>query len=382
MTIRELSGRRGFTRHPTPQPARYHLHEQSVRPTPRNPSVESDTPKIGSAQTPSILLLVAHPQKHRHTRLGDECKRGRRRSGSMSNMGKTALRARRCMALIVLAGALVCGSGQPSAFAASQSDPISTQGYYLAAGDGGVFSFGHAVFHGSLTGVRLSKPIVGIAGPADGSGYYLAGGDGGVFAFGSVAFHGSGVGETDTPIVGIAVTPDSGGYWLVGADGSVFAFGDAQLYGSLAGHHLDKPIVGIAATSDGGGYWLVGGDGGVFSFGDAPFFGSAAGKPTDGTVVGITAPPGGGYVLTTSEGAVLAYAPSGEYPNHGDLTGDHLTAPIVGIAFARNGSGGYWMTAGDGGVFSFGDTVFFGSEAGTDLAAPVVAISSVGQGQP
>jgi hypothetical protein len=297
-------------------------------------------------------------------------------------MGDASRSVSRWAVGVVLAATLLFGAGQSPTIAFAQSSPAATQGYYLAAADGGVFTFGHAVFHGSLGGVHLDKPIVGITGPGDGSGYYLAAADGGVFTFGSVSFHGSAAGEAKSPIVGIAVTPDSGGYWLAGADGSVFAFGDAKLYGSLVGDHLNKPIVGLAATPDGRGYWLVAADGGVFAFGDAAFFGSAAGHPTDGAVVGITAPPGGGYLLVTSKGAVIAFAPSGEYPDHGDLSSEHLAAPIVGVSFSRNGAGGYWLSAQDGGVFTFGDTTFFGSAAGTRLAAPVVAISSVGQGQP
>ena len=53
------------------------------------------------------------------------------------------------------------------------------------AADGGVFSFGNAVFHGSLGNVTLNKPIVGGAADTGTGGYWLAGGDGGVFSFGA-----------------------------------------------------------------------------------------------------------------------------------------------------------------------------------------------------
>jgi hypothetical protein len=36
-------------------------------------------------------------------------------------------------------------------------------GYWLAAKDGGVFSFGTAPFEGSMGGTRLNAPVVGIA---------------------------------------------------------------------------------------------------------------------------------------------------------------------------------------------------------------------------
>jgi hypothetical protein len=40
------------------------------------------------------------------------------------------------------------------------------QGYWLFATDGGVFSFGDAVFHGSMGGQPLNAPVVGGATPA------------------------------------------------------------------------------------------------------------------------------------------------------------------------------------------------------------------------
>ena len=36
-------------------------------------------------------------------------------------------------------------------------------GYWLVASDGGVFSFGDAAFDGSTGGIRLAKPVVGMA---------------------------------------------------------------------------------------------------------------------------------------------------------------------------------------------------------------------------
>jgi hypothetical protein len=49
----------------------------------------------------------------------------------------------------------------------------------------------------------------------DGQGYWLAAGDGGIFAFGSAPFHGSaGAAPPAHPVAAIAATPDGGGYWL------------------------------------------------------------------------------------------------------------------------------------------------------------------------
>jgi hypothetical protein len=59
------------------------------------------------------------------------------------------------------------------------------------ASDGGIFAFGDAVFHGSMGGIPLTKPVVGIAATPDGGGYWEVASDGGVFSFGDAVFHGS-----------------------------------------------------------------------------------------------------------------------------------------------------------------------------------------------
>ena len=41
-------------------------------------------------------------------------------------------------------------------------------GYNLVASDGGIFSFGNAVFAGSTGSITLNKPVVGMAGTAAG----------------------------------------------------------------------------------------------------------------------------------------------------------------------------------------------------------------------
>ena len=157
------------------------------------------------------------------------------------------------------------------------------RGYWTTASDGGVFSFGQLGYHGSTGGIRLERPVVGMAATVSSHGYWLVASDGGVFSFGDAVFHGSTGGvRLDKPIVGMAATPDGGGYWLVASDGGVFTFGDAGFFGSTGGLALHAPIVGMTATPDGGGYWLVASDGGVFTFGDAGFFGSTGGRGSPG----------------------------------------------------------------------------------------------------
>jgi hypothetical protein len=132
--------------------------------------------------------------------------------------------------------------------------PPPTSGYWITASDGGVFSFGNAGFFGSMGGMALNKPVVGMAATSHSKGYWLVASDGGVFTFGDAAFYGSKGGmHLNRRVVGMAATPDGKGYWLVASDGGVFTFGDATFYGSKGGMALNKPVVGMAATPDGKG---------------------------------------------------------------------------------------------------------------------------------
>ena len=233
----------------------------------------------------------------------------------------------------IVAAGLTCGleTGAP-AFATPVAAPSwygsgtyfaadTAGGYWMTDLAGDVSALDGATSHGSLTGMRLNEPIVGMAATPDGGGYWLVASDGGIFSFGDAHFYGSTGGfHLNKPIVGMAPTPDGGGYWLVASDGGIFSFGDAHFYGSTGGLHLNKPIVGMASTPDGGGYWMVASDGGIFSFGDARFYGSTGSLQLDSPIVAMTSSPDGA---------------------------------------------GYWLVASDGGVFSYGDAAFYGSLGGS-----------------
>ena len=202
-------------------------------------------------------------------------------------------------------------------------------GYWLVGRDGGIFSFGDAVFAGSTGNMRLNQPIVGMASNPAGTGYWFVASDGGIFAFGDAKFFGStGDLKLNKPIVGMAPTPTGQGYYLVASDGGIFAFGDARFRGSTGNIKLNKPIVGMAVAPNGRGYWMVASDGGVFAFGNgARFFGST-----------------------------------------GDLK---LVQPIVGLA-PTNSNDGYWFVAADGGIFAFGDAKAFTPKLG---GSPVTGLA-------
>ena len=244
-------------------------------------------------------------------------------------------------------------------------------GYREVASDGGIFTVGAFGFYGSMGGITLNKPIVGVASTPLSPGYWEVASDGGVFTFGTAQYYGSlGGFSLNAPIVGMAATPDGKGYDLFAADGGVFACGDAQFYGSMGGTHLNQPIVGGAMTPDGRGYYLFAADGGVFAFGDATYLGSMGGTTLNEPIVGgTTATSGGGYYLVASDGGVFTF---GGLKYFGSMGGSRLNQPIVGMEATPGG--GYNLAAADGGVFSFGNAVFYGSMGGLPLNKPVVGI--------
>lgn len=172
------------------------------------------------------------------------------------------------------------------------------RGYWVLAvglsGMGSVLPFGDARFYGDETtgsgpAGHAGTPVA-LVPTRSGSGYWIVDSDGGVFSFGDAVFRGSlGGTSLDSPVVGAARTNDGGGYWLVAGDGGVFSFGDAGFSGSISGIRLAAPVVGMAADPGGAGYWLAGRDGGVFAFGGAPFLGSLAGISLVRPVFAVTA---------------------------------------------------------------------------------------------
>jgi hypothetical protein len=160
-------------------------------------------------------------------------------------------------------------------------------GYWLAAADGGVFSFGDAVYQGSTGGKPLAEPVTGMAAVPGGGGYWLVAADGGVFSFGTAGFHGSAADENiGTWVTGMAATPDGQGYWLAAATAAVLPFGTAVSYGPSPNEPPFPPTAAIAATPNGRGYWLLQPDSISTSFSSPA---SAADGPGGQTAVSIAA---------------------------------------------------------------------------------------------
>ncbi len=231
-------------------------------------------------------------------------------------------------------------------------------GYWLAAADGGIFSYCSASFYGSTGGMTLNQPVVGMAPTPTGKGYWFVATDGGIFAYGDANFYGStGAITLNQPIVGMAPTPTGNGYWLVASDGGIFAYGDANFYGSTGAITLNQPIVGMAPTPTGNGYWLVASDGGIFAYGDANFYGSTGAITLNQPIVGMEAmPKGGGYWMVASDGGIFSFGNAGF---HGSTGAASLEHPVAGMAATKSGEG-YWVVTEGGSVFAFGDAPFLG----------------------
>ena len=284
--------------------------------------------------------------------------------GSLASFGQPSI-SRRFLQMATDRGIFVYGLRQAS----------PPTGYWLAASDGGIFTYGDAGFFGSTGDIVLNRPIVTMSATPTRAGYWLAASDGGIFTFGDAGFFGS-TGDIvlNKPVVGMVPTRSGLGYWLVASDGGVFAFGDAVFYGSTGDIALNKPIVGMAATPTGDGYWLVASDGGIFAFGDAPFLGSTGDLKLNKPIVGMAAlPAGAGYWMVASDGGVFSFGRAAFFGSTGDIV---LNSPIVALTPSATGQG-YLFTAADGGVFAFGDAPFLGSAAELGkLNKPVVTIAA------
>ncbi len=156
-------------------------------------------------------------------------------------------------------------------------------------------------------------------------------------------------------------------------DDIVLARGDAAAVSPGA----DIDAVAATASPD-GGLWLVDAAGRVLAAGAADDHGDLAGEALNLPVVGIAATASGdGYWLVASDGGVFAFGDARFHGSTGNLT---LNEPIVGMAPTASGDG-YWLVASDGGVFAFGDAPFHGSMGGIPLNQPMVGIAETPSGE-
>jgi hypothetical protein len=94
-------------------------------------------------------------------------------------------------------------------------------------------------------------------------------------------------------------------------------------------------------------------------------------------IIGLTNVGGLGYWMVASDGGIFSY---GNAKFHGSEGGKKLNKPIVDFA-ATPGGKGYWEIASDGGIFAFGNAKFHGSEGGHPIASPMVSFGATSTGK-
>ena len=242
--------------------------------------------------------------------------------------------------------------------------------------------------------------VVGMAPSPDGAGYGIVTSFGRMLPYGDFPNDGdeSGV-ALSQPMVGIGPRR-SGGYYLVASDGGIFSFA-APFFGSMGGQHLNQPMVGMAVTpaATATGRWppTAASSPSATPSSSAPWAASTstspswawppprpagatgAWPPTAASSPSATPSSSAPWAASTSTspswawppprraGATGAWPPTagifsfGDAQFFGSMGGQHLNQPIVGMA-APPATQGYWLVAGDGGIFTF-NTPFYGSAA-------------------
>jgi hypothetical protein len=95
-------------------------------------------------------------------------------------------------------------------------------------------------------------------------------------------------------------------------------------------------------------------------------------------VLGITVTRRGtGYRFAATDGGVFTFGDSAFY---GSMGGTKLNKPVVGMADTPSGDG-YWLVASDGGMFTFGDAGFYGSTGSMVLNKPIVGMTPTKSGK-
>ena len=115
--------------------------------------------------------------------------------------------------------------------------------------------------------------------------------------------------------------------------------------------------------------------GSVTGFGDATPYGAPAGQ-LNAPVVGMASTPDGkGYWLVAADGGVFTYGDAGFYGSEG---ASGVRTPFVGIARTPDGHG-YWVAGVRGNVYPFGDAMQLGGFPAA-MNAPVVGIAATPKG--
>ena len=99
--------------------------------------------------------------------------------------------------------------------------------------------------------------------------------------------------------------------------------------------------------------------------------------PSNAEVVAIiSSPTGQGYGIFASDGGVFTF---GDFVFYGSAGAIKLNKPIVDAALTPSGKG-YWLCAADGGIFTYGDAKFCGSTGNLALVKPITRMTPTPSG--
>ena len=295
-------------------------------------------------------------------------------------------RAATVLCVLVLTGATSPVSATPPTVDGPAMEAVTaaaSDGYWLVAGDGGVFAFGTAPFLGSAAGTS-THTVVDIAKTQTGRGYWLAADDGGVFSFGDARFFGSlpglpGAPRGETVVAMASSTLFGDGYYLVTASGGVYTFGAAPFFGAPASRRVPHPIIDFGLTPSGHGYWLVDTAGHIDSYGDAPALRvpevDPATAPVDDLRIALEPWSNLSVHVMSIGGGVFTASTS---PETGFFYGATVSTGRPMTDLASCGCSGYYQVDADGTVFTHGDARDLGSIndlfPADRLAGPVFAM--------
>ena len=131
--------------------------------------------------------------------------------------------------------------------------------------------------------------------------------------------------------------------------------------------------IGEAIRAGGNGFWAAYPNGTVVAASPAPVLGDMSGQQLSRPVVGIAVTSSSnGYWLVATDGGIFTFGDAGFYGSMGAV---RLNQPVVGMASTPDGRG-YWLVAKDGGIFTFGDASFYGSTGATKLNQPIAGMAS------
>ena len=205
------------------------------------------------------------------------------------------------------AGPFESYAASPYVIVAAAESP-DNKGYWTVDSRGSLIGHWFALqnrYYGSTYGMKNTAPIVALASSPSGYGYFEIAADGGVFSFGDAVFRGSLAGQAlAAPIVAATYTDD--GYILIDAAGNAYPFSAAGQQPTIPGSTRSFAISISKSLAAPGGYWILDADGSVRAILGAENFGDAA--PNPGAIaVDIRGAAVGSYRVLYSDGVVKSF---------------------------------------------------------------------------